>query len=435
MKLITSISIRISVLTTIVLSIWAVAFYFAIMEEVNDETDDALEDYAESIIIRSLVGEEVPTSSLGTNNQYFHHEVSAEYAATHPHVRYEDRNVFIKEKHEYEPARVLTYIYTDDHDRFYELEVSTPTIEKHDLREAIVHWLLILFASLLLGLILLSIFSVQRTMRPLHKLLQWIARFRIGGDNPPLDNPTRITEFRTLNNSVEESFLRGSHQFEHQKRFLGHAAHELQTPIAVCINRLEMLMEEVVADSAPEADNTNNMLREELSRQLQTLQHMSRLNSTLLTMSRIENGQYLNAEEVDLAPILQSLTEDIGMVFASRNITVSTQLDGHFAPRINRQLATMLVTNLIKNAFVHNNDGGTISITLADNLLRIANSGQAEPIEASLVFLPFVHDPQKGTSTGLGLAMAQSICQHNHFELSYHFENGMHIFEVKPDTE
>ena len=101
MKLIHSVSIRISILALLVLGGWAVAFYFAIMEEVSDETDDALEDYAETIVIRSLVGKELPTASIGTNNQYFQRRVSADYAARVPHVRYEDRDVYIEEKHEY----------------------------------------------------------------------------------------------------------------------------------------------------------------------------------------------------------------------------------------------------------------------------------------------------------------------------------------------
>ena len=39
------------------------------------------------------------------------HPVTAEYAQKHLHVYYEDRNVYIKEKKEYEPARVLTHIF------------------------------------------------------------------------------------------------------------------------------------------------------------------------------------------------------------------------------------------------------------------------------------------------------------------------------------
>ncbi len=431
MKLIHSVSIRISILALLVLGGWAVAFYFAIMEEVRDETDDALEDYAETIVIRSLVGKELPTTSIGTNNQYFQRRVSADYAARVPNVRYEDRDVYIEEKHEYEPARVLTYIYKDDANRYYELEVSTPTIEKHDLKEAIFHWLLLLFGALLLGIVLISVFSVHRTMRPLHRLLRWMARYRIGHDNPPLDNPTHISEFRSLNASVEESFRRGQQQYEQQKRFLGNAAHELQTPIAVCINRIEMLLEEADRTHDTDPAATAESQQQELVRLLRTLQHMSKLNSTLLTLSRIESGQFASVTSVDCQPIVEQIVDDMSMVFASRKIHTTLTADGHFAPRIDRQLAVMLLTNLIKNAYVHNVDGGSIHITITDTTLRIANSGEPQPLDAGQVFQPFVHNADKTSSTGLGLALVRTICQHNHLHISYHYDNGMHVFEVE----
>lgn len=73
---------------------WSVLFYIAMMDEVNDEVDDSLEDYAEMIILRSLRGEALPRSANGTNNFYFLREVSDAYAKTTSSVRYADRDIF-----------------------------------------------------------------------------------------------------------------------------------------------------------------------------------------------------------------------------------------------------------------------------------------------------------------------------------------------------
>ena len=54
MKLIYYIIIRISLVLSVLLTGWAILFYFAVMDEVNDEVDDSLEDYSEIIIIRAL---------------------------------------------------------------------------------------------------------------------------------------------------------------------------------------------------------------------------------------------------------------------------------------------------------------------------------------------------------------------------------------------
>ena len=76
MKLLYRIIIRISLVLTIVLGAWAVFFYIAVIDEVNDDVDDSLEDYSETIIIRALAGEELPSKNDGTNNQDYLTEIS-----------------------------------------------------------------------------------------------------------------------------------------------------------------------------------------------------------------------------------------------------------------------------------------------------------------------------------------------------------------------
>ena len=71
MKLIYYVIIRISLVLSVLLTGWAILFYFTVMDEVNDEVDDSLEDYSEIIIIRALAGEELPSKNTASNNQYF----------------------------------------------------------------------------------------------------------------------------------------------------------------------------------------------------------------------------------------------------------------------------------------------------------------------------------------------------------------------------
>ena len=137
MKLFHLVLWRISLALIVVLSLWAGFFYMKIVDEVNDEVDDTLEDYSEGLIIRALSGEDMPASSNGSNNQYYLYEVSESYAMAHPQITYRDEMVFITEKDETEPARVLMTIFRTDDDRYMELVVYTPTIEKLDLLRAI----------------------------------------------------------------------------------------------------------------------------------------------------------------------------------------------------------------------------------------------------------------------------------------------------------
>ena len=95
MKLSYRILSRLSGALIIILTVWAALFYFALMDEVNDEVDDALEDYSETIIIRHLAGEKLPSHDNGSNNEYFLEEVTPEYAQAHPRLWYSDQNAYI----------------------------------------------------------------------------------------------------------------------------------------------------------------------------------------------------------------------------------------------------------------------------------------------------------------------------------------------------
>lgn len=43
-------------------------FYAAMVDEINDEADDALEDYSELIVTRMLAGRALPSLNSGSNN-------------------------------------------------------------------------------------------------------------------------------------------------------------------------------------------------------------------------------------------------------------------------------------------------------------------------------------------------------------------------------
>ena len=244
MKLIYYIIIRISLVLSVLLTGWAILFYFAVMDEVNDEVDDSLEDYSEIIIIRALAGEERPSKKTASNNQYFLREVTKEYAGSCDDIIYKDSMVYIPEKDETEPARILTTIFKDDGEKFFELTVATPSIEKEDLKDAMAGWIIFLYIALLLTIIVINVWVFYRNMRPLYVLLHWLDKYRIGKVNEPLQNNTRVSEFRKLNEAAVRYAERSEQMFEQQKQFIGNASHEMQTPLAICRNRLEMLMED-----------------------------------------------------------------------------------------------------------------------------------------------------------------------------------------------
>lgn len=168
MKLIYRILLHLSVVLSAVLTGWAIYFYAGIVEEVNDETDDALDDYAERIIRRYLAGVHLPSEDNGTNNSFYVHAVTEDYLHHHPAIEYIDESVFIAEKGETEPARTLRTVFRDRAGRYFLLSVSTPTIDKDDLKQAILWRIITLYVALLVTILTVNVWVYSRSMRPLH---------------------------------------------------------------------------------------------------------------------------------------------------------------------------------------------------------------------------------------------------------------------------
>ena len=405
----------------IILLGWAVFFYLGIMSEVNDEVDDSLEDYSELIITRSLAGKELPAHDSGSNNQYFLREVDESYVRSHQAISYRDSMIYIKEKNETEPARILTTIFKDKENRHYELSVFTPTIEKRDLQEAIFHLLIALFATLLIAILVINIWVFRRSMKPFYQLLNWLDKYRLGQENEPLDISTDTSEFRKLNETVKRYASHSEEIYRQQKLFIGNASHEIQTPLAVCQNRIEMLME----DESLSEEQLN-----ELAKTYQTLEYVSKLNKSLLLLSKIDNSQFADSANVCINELVHRYMDDYQEVYDYKDIQITLNEKENFHLQINETLATMLITNLLKNAYVHNNEHGTIQIEIGKDYITFSNSGDLQPLDEKRIFERFYQGKKKEGTTGLGLAIVAAICRQCSLAVSYRFVNNMHEFHV-----
>lgn len=420
MRLIYRIALRLSLVLLPLMALWAGLFYYAIVDEINDESDDALEDYSELIITRMLAGRELPSLNSGSNNSYSIVPVDAQYADTHPHIDYHDADVYIPEKEETEPARVMTTIFRDDSDRFYELRVAMPTFEREDLLRALAFWVVTLYLMLLVCVLGVTLWVFHRSMRPLYTLLQWFDRYVPGRGSQGPSTDSRIPEFRRLNEAAAGAVRRSEASIEQQKQFIGNASHELQTPLAILGNRLEWML-----------DNTSPDRRqaEEMFKMQRTLSHLVRLNKTLLLLSKIDNGQFPESTDVDLAAMLRELVPTYDEIYEWRHLSVSMSLPESFTVRMNDSLASTLVANLLKNAYVHSPEGGTIEISAEGRTMTFSNDGTA-PLDPERIFERFYQGDRKEGSTGLGLALVGAVCRYYGIGIEYRFENSRHRFSI-----
>ena len=419
MKLIYKVTFRLAVVIMPVLLLWATVFYFTMVHQVNDETDDSLDDYAEMIARRIVNGDELPTPGDGSNNTY-----SIELLPATKHYydskRYEDREVYLHWKQENEPARVLTKIFHDTDGTAYKLTVSTPTFERDDIIRALLIHIVTIYAILLCTILVVTIAVFKISMKPLYSLLKWLDGYRPGNGITGFPDEESVVEFKKLTRAARETIERAENHLERQKQFIGNASHELQTPLAVLGNRIEWMMDTTTLTEEQFA---------ELSKMRQSIRRLVRLNRTLLLLSKIDSGHFLDKTAVDIVPIIENELELYKEIFAEKELVCNVKTPKSFVVQMDEMLATTMVGNLIKNAFVHSPSGGTIDISISHKELAISNNGN-EALDKARLFDRFYTSGKSG-STGLGLALVKSITGYYNFGLQYHFSSNRHSFAVK----
>lgn len=427
MKLIHATLLKLGAAILVLLTIWATFFYFKIIDEVNDETDDSLENYSKIIIKQALSDHSFIRRHDDVMTKYYIIPIDKELARNYTES-YLDSTVFIESELEYEPVRVLKTPFMLPDGSHYELTVMTSTLEKDDMLEAIFHSIIILYAILLICILSISTLIFKKSLKPLYILLDWLNHFTLGKTNAPLVNNTLIKEFTALNESVCSMTRRSEELYKQQKQFIENAAHELQTPLAICLNKLELLSEQV---------GQNEQELNQIAEIYDTVQRTIRLNKSLLLLSRIENRQFPDGKEINVNHLTKHISDDLKAIFEEKEITLRIENRSTVLQFMNESLAATLITNLLKNAFVHTPPQGEIQVIISGRTIDISNSTFPGDIalDEKKIFERFYRQSAKNHgSTGLGLSIVRSITNLYSMSLKYYFD-GRHHFQVSFDPK
>ncbi len=410
---------KLSLLLFLLMAVWGMLFYYAIVDEVVDETDDTLENYGKILISNVLMDSSILDTEGSLMSFYKFRPISEEEAEDYDEVYY-DSTVYIESEDEDEPVRVMKTAFRMPDGQYYELKLMISILERDDMVEAMLWYLGALFLLFLICTSIGTRLILQSVFRPLHHLLEWLKQIQPGKEVPVLDNPTKIREFRQLGDAAVDMGNRSYKAYEEQKQFIENASHELQTPLAIVRGKVELLAE-------------NEAMTEEQLKELDeiyaTLGRAVRLNKSLLLLSRIENGQYTETEDVSVDDVLDELLPDLMDIYEGKHIhLMRTKGETPFVIRCNLSLAQILVSNLVKNSLLHNQEGGELHIVTTSSSLSIKNSGE-HPLDGEKLFRRFYRSIDgKKDSTGLGLAIARSIATSASLRLTYKWEEGMHVF-------
>lgn len=252
-------------------------------------------------------------------------------------------------------------------------------------------------------------FATKRLTNPLKEISDAANRFGAGDFDARVafEGEDEIGMLAAAFNNMADSLS----EFEHSRRsFVANVSHELRTPMTTIGGYIDGILDGTIP---PEKQSHYlGIASEEVKR-------LSRLTTSLLSISRMEEGQVsLNIENFNAWDVVLSVMWSAEKRIVEKGIDVpDLNVDARFV-NADRDMLHQVVYNLVDNAIKFTRDGGTISVaveTRGDNtVIRVKNSGDGiPPDEIPHIFGRFYKtDKSRGldrTGTGLGLYIVKTL--------------------------
>ena len=212
-----------------------------------------------------------------------------------------------------------------------------------------------------------------------------------------------------------------------RREFVGHASHELKSPVA-SIQTLAEALRQAVGDDPRAAERFAERLVIEAER-------LGRLVTDLLDLSRLEDVDNVAKGPVDLARVALQELRAIKESAESKGVELSSSIAPGVWVEGDAQLLSLMVRNLLDNAVRYTAAGGTTALDVRldgpDALVEVVDSGIGIPLEAQTRVFERFYRVDRARSrdrggTGLGLAIVKHAVESHggRIELASELERG-----------
>ena len=306
----------------------------------------------------------------------------------------------------------------------YQIIIRQSQEQKAALVTDVTRIMLFVFIGLFVATLIFNWAISKRLWMPFRRSLNKIRSVELQKMENVHFEETNTKEFNELNASLNYMKTRIYKDYVNMKEFTENAAHEMQTPVAVVLSKLELLLQ----DSNLKDDQVLAILQS-----TDALRQLSKLNESLLLLAKIENNQFETTTQISLADVTEKYIHLFDEFIKEKQLTIKTIFNGSFMVQLHPILADSLIINLLGNAIKYNYNGGSIDITIDDNKFQISNTSLFSAIPPDKLFMRLnTSKKTKEISNGLGLAIVKKIADVHHLNIDYHSENGVHSFVLRP---
>lgn len=417
MKLLNHTTSYFAALLFILLAIWAILFYYQMLDEIYDSIDDGLENQKILVMQQASANNAILNKTSFEEGNYTINKVQFHQFKNFTES-YRDTLMYMQNEEDYEPVRLLESVFRLD-GSFYKIKVITSMVEEDDLVEDLLLSLIWLYLGLIASILILNNLILKKIWNPFYILLDQLKNFKIQDKKKPQFQASAIDEFNLLNSRLEKFIVKAQESYQNQKEFIENASHEMQTPLAIAINNLERLME---------SQGLNRDQMETIEKTLKKMESLARFNQSLLLLSKIKNNQFIEGEKIHINLVLKNLIEDFSDLISHKNLQINFEENAQLYYVINAELAQILLTNFLKNALVYTPENEMVRIEVGTYSVVFINSGDSA-LDASRIFKRFFYVNHSASSNGLGLAIAKAIAEIYSLQLEYSFQDG-HKFSI-----
>ncbi len=326
----------------------------------------------------------------------------------------------IKGVENYELYRQLTSVETLQ-GRTYKIITRSSLVKNHEFILAITLSVGIVIFLLIFTFFFINTYVFNRLLKPFNINLNALKNFSVEKNKPIELIDTDIDEFKVFNDSVKKLTEKLRTDFTNLKEFTDNASHEMQTPLAIMQIKLEYLMQ------SEDLQNEDKKLIKDI---YSASKRLSKLNKTLLMLSKIENQQYSYKEKIDVNEVIQEQLEIFEDFIENKKISVIRKMALEVMIEANPVLFDTVISNLLGNAIKHNQKGGKIEIITNELFITISNSGTELNTDSEKIFERFKKESTSSDSFGLGLAIVKKICNAHHWKIKHTFSENMHHFTI-----